>query len=120
MTSETSIDDVVHARPFIPVLIKPKSGRGPARRATRLNVTRNVYGGERYELLLIPYTEQERIGRRVARTRDVASFLPDVPGVEGVDYSARPARLRWPKNGHLQFVRADRIEISRESAPWAG
>lgn len=119
MTKGNDEDEFVHARPFIPVVIKPK-GRGPGRRATRLNVTRNVFGGSVYELLLIPYTPQERIGRRLSRTRDIKSLLPDVAGIEGVDYSAKPARLRWPKNGHLQFVRSDRIEISREVAPWAG
>jgi hypothetical protein len=111
--------ELVLARPFIPVHIKPKLPRGRPRAAVRLNVVRSSRGGE-YDLLLIPYTETEMVGRRRARTRDVSSLLPDEPGVEGIDYGARPARIQWPKRAHLQFVRRERVDTSREGSPWAG
>lgn len=112
--------DVVLTRPFIPVLIKPK-GKGQPRRATRLNVKRTVKGKDgEYHLVLIPYTEGEMIGRRLGKTIDISPLLPDAPGVEGVDYGARPQRMEWPACGHLQFVRGDRLEVSREDSPWAG
>lgn len=112
--------DITVQRPFQMVTIRPKTPHGKPRAAVRLNMDRRVMGGDDYHLLLIPYSKQEALGARVTRTKSIAPVLPDVPGVEGVDYGARPARIRWPMSGHLQFVRKDRVEVSKAESPWAG
>ena len=112
--------DIIVQRPFQAVTIKPKEPRGKPRRAFKLNVDRYVMGGHEYHLLLIPYTHTEALGARRSRTKSIAPMLPKEPGVEGVDYNARPQRMEWPKNGHLQFVRKERVEVAKEEAAWAG
>jgi hypothetical protein len=109
--------DVTVQRPFKMVTIKPE-GRGRPRNALRLNVDR-VVRGRRYTLLLIPYSKEEAIGARKGRTVAIAPYMPDEPNVEGVDYNARPARMVWPKSGHLQFVRAERVSDAKETRQWA-
>jgi hypothetical protein len=111
--------DVVVARPFKTVVIKPKLGsKGRPRRALQLN-TERVVDGMTYQQVLIPYTPEEMAARRM-KSRLVAPMLPDKPGVEGIDYGARPQRMSYHKCGHLQFVRSERIAASAEEKPWAG
>lgn len=111
--------DVTVQRPFQMVAVKPKAARGKSRRAVKLNIDRFVPGGHEYHLLLIPYTETERLGARRSRTKLVAPLLPTEPGLEGVDYHAKPQRIPFPRNGHLQFVRKERVEVAKEESPWA-
>lgn len=111
--------DVIVARPFTPVVIKPKPGtRGKKRVALRLNRER-IVSGMRYQLVMIPYTDGERARRRL-KHKMLAPLLPDEPGVEGVDYGARPQPFAYHKGGHLQYVQEERLAAFQGERPWAG
>lgn len=112
--------DVVVQRPFQAVMIKPKTPRGRPRRAMKLNIDRVVYGGGKYHLLWIPYSKAEKFHARPVKTLLVKPMLPNEPGVEGVDYSARPELIEYEKHGHMQFVGVDRVDVAAEESPWAG
>jgi hypothetical protein len=123
VTSEVGVIDVVTARPFIAVDIKPKApGKRPVK-ALRLNVQRVVIGQPgKYHLVFIPYTREEMIGRRQFKTKKVYPFKPDKAAMD--EETLLPVWAPYQevdlKCGHLQFVREDRLETHRSESPWAG